>query len=77
MTLGVIYIRVVPVMHGGIELSRDSSKMELSLCDVILGRDWLSRHLLVLDCLRARVNIPGADESFIASMPHDEELLDV
>jgi len=76
MTLGVIYIRVVPVMRGWIELFRDSSKIELRLCDVIFGRDWLSRHLVVLDCLRARVDIPRADESFIASMLYDEELLD-
>ncbi|KAF3575028.1 hypothetical protein F2Q69_00059591 [Brassica cretica] len=40
--LGAIYIRVVPVMCGGVELFRDSSEMELSLCDVILGTDWLS-----------------------------------
>ena len=41
-------------MRGGVELFRDSSEMELSLCDVILGTDFP----------RARVFIPGADESF-------------
>ncbi|WZZ62456.1 hypothetical protein YC2023_062564 [Brassica napus] len=41
-TLGAIYIRVVPFMHGGVELFEDSPEMELSLCDVILEKDWLS-----------------------------------
>ena len=63
-TLGVIYIRVVPVMRVGIELFRDSSEMKLILCDVILGMDWISWHQVVLICLRARVLIPGVDESF-------------
>ncbi|KAF2547794.1 hypothetical protein F2Q70_00023553 [Brassica cretica] len=41
-TLGAIYIRVVPFILGGVELFEDSSEMELSLCDVILEKDWLS-----------------------------------
>ena len=46
------------------DLFGDSSKMELCFYDVILGMDWLSRHWVVLDCLRARVHIAGADGSF-------------
>ena len=47
------------------DLFGDSSEMELHFYDVILGMDWLSRHIVVLDCLRARVDIAGADESFL------------
>ena len=46
------------------DLFGDSSEMELRFYDVIFGMDWLSRHRVVLDCLRARVYIAGADGSF-------------
>ena len=46
------------------DLFGDSSEMELHFYDVILGMDWLSRHIVVLDCLRARVDIAGADGCF-------------
>ena len=48
----------VPVLLGGVELLRDLTEMEMSCYDVILGMDWLSRHRVVLDCPKARVNIP-------------------
>ena len=51
-------------MLGGLIFFGDSSEMELRFHDIILGMDWLSRHLVVLDCLRARVDIAGADGSF-------------
>ena len=46
------------------DLFGESSEMELRFYDVILGMDWLSRHRVVLDCLRERVDIVGADGSF-------------
>ncbi|KAF2531909.1 hypothetical protein F2Q70_00029784 [Brassica cretica] len=46
------------------DLFGDSSGMELRIYDVILGMDWLSRHRVVLDFLRARVPIAGAGGSF-------------
>ncbi|KAF3499485.1 hypothetical protein F2Q69_00041121 [Brassica cretica] len=46
------------------DLFGDSSEIELRFYDVILGMDWLSRHRVVLDCLRAVVDIAGADGSF-------------
>ena len=46
------------------DLFGESSEMELRFYDVILGMDWLSRHQVVLDCLRERVDIAGADGSF-------------
>ena len=46
------------------DLFGDSSEMELHFYDVIFGMDWLSRHRVVLDYLKARVGIAGADGSF-------------
>ena len=46
------------------DLFGDSSEIELRFYDVILEMDWLSRHRVVLDCLRAVVDIAGADGSF-------------
>ena len=63
-TLRAIYIPVVPFMYGGVKFFRDSTEMELSLCDVILEKDWMSWHQVVLIFLRARVLILGYDESF-------------
>ena len=50
----------VPVLLGGTDLLGDLTEMELNYYDVILGMDWLSRHLVLLDCPRARVHIPIA-----------------
>ncbi|WZZ43707.1 hypothetical protein YC2023_039966 [Brassica napus] len=46
-------------------------------CDIILGTDWLSRHQVLLDCLRARFHISGAEHILIAYILHAEELLDM
>ena len=45
--------------------------------DIIRGMDWLSRHRVVLDCMKERVQIPGTEHSFTACMLHIEELLDI
>ena len=58
-------------------MSGDSSEMKLHFYDVILRVDLLSWHRVVLDCLRARVHIAGADEIFIACMLHTEELWNI
>ena len=58
MTLGAIYIHgVAPVMLGGVELSGAPQRDGAEFYDVIVffGMDWLSRHRVVLDCLKARV----------------------
>ncbi|XP_048635110.1 uncharacterized protein LOC106428537 [Brassica napus] len=55
----------VPVILGGVELLGDLTELEMSLYDVILGMDWLSRHRVVLDCPKARVNIPREEENII------------
>ena len=80
MTLGAIYIHgVAPVMLGGVELSGAPQRDGAEFYDVIVffGMDWLSRHRVVLDCLKARVYIAGADEIFIACMLHTEELWNI
>jgi len=46
-------------------------------CNIILGMDLLSRHRVLLDCLRARVHISGAEQILFAYMLHAEELLDM
>ena len=78
----------VPVILGGVELLGDLTELEMSLYDVILGMDWLSRHRVVLDCPKARVNIPREEgkiiyegiqthrEIPIVSMLRAEELLE-
>ena len=46
-------------------------------CDIILGMDLLSRHRVLLEFLRARVHISGAEQILFAYMLHAEELLDM
>ena len=46
-------------------------------CDIILGMDLLSRHRVLLDCMRARVHISRVEQILIAYMLHVEELLDM
>ena len=87
--LGAVGIHLdVPVLLGGVELLGDLTEMEMSSYDVILGMDWLSRHRVVLDCPKARVNIPREEgkiicegiqthrEIPIVSMLRAEELLE-
>ena len=60
--LRAIYIQCgVPIILGGVKLFGDSSEMELCFYDIIRGMDWLLRHRVVLDCMRARVQIPGTE----------------
>ncbi|XP_048607727.1 uncharacterized protein LOC111211085 isoform X2 [Brassica napus] len=78
----------VPVLLGGVELLGDLTEIEMSSYDVILGMDWLSRHRVILDCPKARVNIPREEgkiifegiqthrEIPIVSMLRAEELLE-
>ena len=51
--------------------------MELRFYNINYGMDWFSRHQVVLDCLRARVHISGAEQILVACTPHAEELLDI
>ena len=44
---------------------------------LFFGMDWLSRHRVVLDCLKARVHIAGANGIFIACKLHTEELWNI
>ena len=60
--VGSIYIhRSVPAMLGGLICLGTRQGWSY---DVILGMDWMSPHIIVLDFLRARVDIAGANESF-------------
>ena len=80
--------RDVHVLLGGFVFTGDLAKMELDYYDVILGMDWLSRHRVVLDCLKAGVHIPREEGKntfqcvqahqgiFIVSMMHAEDLLE-
>ncbi|KAF8088719.1 hypothetical protein N665_0532s0078 [Sinapis alba] len=64
--LGAVGIhRDVPVMLGGVDFRGDLTEMEMSYYDAILGMDWLSRHQVVLDCPRARVNIPRPEGKIV------------
>ena len=53
--------RDVPVLLGGANFIGVLAEMEMDYYDVILGMDWLSRHRVVLDCMRAKVSIPKGD----------------
>ena len=80
--------RDVPVLLGGADFIGDLAEMEMDYYDVILGMDWLSRHRVVLDCMRAKVIIPKGDGKItfqclqayrgisVISMLHAEDLLE-
>ncbi|KAF3522346.1 hypothetical protein F2Q69_00047496 [Brassica cretica] len=53
------------IILGGVELLEELTELEMSFYDVILGIDWLSRHRVVLDCPKARVNIPKTEGKII------------
>ena len=41
---------------SGILLTMDLWVMDMTDFDVILGMDWLTAHLVVIDCYRRRIN---------------------
>ena len=58
---------------SGILLTMDLRVMDMSKFDVILGKDWLTAHRVIIDCDRKRVTAytPGASLFIFRGDKHD------
>ena len=51
---------------GGLEVTMDLVLLDISSFDVIVGMDWLSRHLAVLDCYLKKVTFQTSSGSYLS-----------